>query len=182
MATPPVFLDAEILYASSMNKIGLWKVGSTTISGATTAVLDGCFSSDYRDYLLTVDITGGTANTELFMQFRVGGVASATAYNYSSFGTFPNGVVSSSTTGGAATGAALTFIPLVQQSSFSYYIGQPNLAVHTSFSGDWLYDDGGAQIMRRTIGRHRISTAYTGIQVFTSAAWTGKISVYGYRD
>jgi hypothetical protein len=130
---------------------------------------------------LTVDVTGGTANTELFMQFRVGGVAAATNYNYSSFGTFPNGTVSSSTTGGTATGATLTFVPATQQSSFSYYIGQPNRAVFTTFSGDWLYDDGGAQIMRRTIGRHKTATAYTGVQVFTSAAWTGKITVYGYR-
>jgi hypothetical protein len=190
MAIPtlPTFSAGEILTSDVMNDVsilgnyqGLFYIGSTTITSLTTAVLDGCFSSDFRDYLLTVDVTGGSANTELFMQFRVGGVAAATNYNYASFGTFPNGTVSSSTTGGTATGGALTFVPQTQQSSFSYYIGQPNLAVFTSFSGDWLYDDGGAQIMRRTIGRHKTATAYTGVQVFTSAAWTGKISVYGYR-
>jgi hypothetical protein len=182
MATPPDFTSGAVLTAAQMNTIGLWKVGSTTITSATTAVLDGCFSSDYRDYLLIVDVTGGTGNLELAMQFRVGGVAAATNYNYANFGTFPNGTVSSGTTGGAATSAALTFVPQTQQSSFSYYIGQPNLAVFTSFSGDWLYDDGSAQIMRRTIGRHKTATAYTGVQVFTSAAWTGKITVYGYRS
>ena len=161
---------------------GLVLVGSTTITSATTAVLDGCFSSTYRDYLLTVDVTGGTSNTELLMQFRVGGVASATLYNYAQFGTYPDGTVANGTSGGAATSVALTFIPSVQNHSTNYYIGQPNLATHTSFSGDWLYDDGGASIMRRTIGRHRNSVAYTGVQVLTGSAWTGKISVYGYRS
>ena len=190
MAIPtlPTFSAGEILTSDVMNDVstlgnyqGLFYIGSTTITSATSAVLDGCFSSDYRDYLLTVDVTGGTGNLELAMQFRVGGVAAATNYNYANFGTQPNGTVSNGTTGAAATSAALTFIPATQQTSFSYYIGQPNRTVFTTFSGDWLYDDGGAQIMRRTIGRHKTATAYTGVQVFTSAAWTGKITVYGYR-
>jgi hypothetical protein len=182
MTTPPDFTSGAVLTAAQMNTIGLWKVGSTTITGQTTAVLDGCFSSDFRDYLLVVDATAGTANTELVMQFRVGGVAAVTNYNYANFGTQPNGTVSNGTTGGAATSAALTFIPATQNISASYFIGQPNLAVFTSFGGDWTYDDGGAQIMRRTIGRHKTATAYTGVQVFTGSAWTGKITVYGYRS
>ena len=180
--TYPSFSSGDILKASDMNAVGLWLVGSTTITSATTAVLDGCFSSDFRDYLLTVDATAGTANTELVMQFRVGGVAAATNYNYANFGTQPNGTVSSGTTGGAATSAALTFIPATQNVATSYFIGQPNLAVFTSFGGDWSYDDGGAQIYRRTIGRHKTATAYTGVQVFTGSAWTGKITVLGYRN
>jgi hypothetical protein len=182
MATPPDFTSGAVLTAAQMNSVGLWKVGSTTITSATTAVLDGCFSSDFRDYLLTVDITGGTSNTELAMRFRVGGVAAATNYNYAQFGTQADGTVANGTSGGAATSVALTFIPSVQNHSTNYYIGQPNLAVFTSFSGDWLYDDLGITIGRRTVGRHRTATAYTGIQVFTGSAWTGKITVYGYRS
>ena len=182
MATPPVFSSGAVLTAAQMNSVGLWFVGSTTNSGTTTAVLDGCFSSDFRDYLLVVDATGGTANTELVMQFRVGGVAAATNYNYAQFGAQPTGVSSNSAPGAAAASVGLTFVPAVQQISCNYFIGQPNLAVFTSFSGDWLYDDTGVSIMRRTIGRHRTATAYTGVQVLTSAAWTGKISVFGYRN
>ena len=182
MATPPVFSSGAVLTAAQMNSVGLWFVGSTTVTGVTTGVLDGCFSSDFRDYLLVVDVTGGTANTELAMQFRVGGVAAATNYNYGQFGANPAGVSSNSAPGASVASASLTFIPATQQNSCNYFIGQPNLAVFTSFSGDWYYDDGGAQIMRRTIGRHKTATAYTGIQVFTGSAWTGKISVFGYRN
>jgi hypothetical protein len=182
MATPPDFSSGAVLTAAQMNSVGLWFVGSTTITSATTAVLDGCFSSDFRDYLLVVDATTGTANTELFMQFRVGGVAAATNYVYSQFGTQPNGTAANGTSGGAASSVALTFIPATQPVSCNYFIGQPNLAISTSFAGDWLYDDNSVAINRRTIGRHKVSTAYTGIQVFTSAAWTGKITVFGYRN
>jgi hypothetical protein len=178
----PDFSPGEVLTASAMDSIGLWLVGSTTVTAQTTAILDGCFSSSYRDYLLVVDVTGGTSNQELVMNFRVGGAAAVTNYNYSQWGALPNGTASNTTTGGADTKVALTFIPQTQQNSCNYFIGQPNLAVFTSFSGDWLYDDGTTTIARRTIGRHRTATAYTGVQVSTGTTWTGKISVFGYRN
>lgn len=180
--TYPVFSAGEVLRAQDMNAVGLWLVGSTTVTAQTTGVLDGCFTSDYRDYLLVVDVTGGTGNLELNMNFRVGGVAAVTNYNYAQWGALPNGTTSNTTTGGADTKVALTFIPATQNISCSYFIGQPNLAVFTAFSGDWLYDDGSVTIGRRTIGRHRTATAYTGVQVSTSAAWTGKISVFGFKN
>jgi hypothetical protein len=178
----PDFSPGEVLTASAMDQVGLWLVGSTTVTAQTTGVIDGCFSSDYRNYMMTVTVTNGTANNELVAQLRVGGSPAATNYNFVGFGALPNGSASNGTGGGGATSLALTFIPQSLQSATSFFIGQPNVAVNTFFSGDWYYDDGGTAIGRRIVGQHKTATAYNGIQVFSSVNWTGNIRIYGMRD
>ena len=168
-------------YVNNNINSGLVYIDSVTVTSNTTGTIENCFSSTYRDYLVNVDVTGGTANSELEMYLRVSSTNAVTNYNYSQFGTLPNGTANNSSTGGNDTKIPITFIPATQQISASYFIGQPNLAAFSSFNGPWVYDDGGTAIHRTTIGRHRTATAYTGIQIKTGTAWTGLITVYGFR-
>jgi hypothetical protein len=169
--------------APAQNPTGLELVESRTVTNIGEVILENCFSATYRDYQVIVDITNGTANQEMNMQFRAGGVtASSAAYHFAQFGTVANGTASNTTTGSAAQQIPITFIPATQQNSTNYFIGQPFLTGFTMFSGDWLYDDGGTYIGRRTIGRHRVSASYTGLRISTANAWTGAVSVYGYRN
>jgi hypothetical protein len=178
----PDFSPGEVLTAAAMDSIGLWLVGSTTVTAQTTGVVDGCFSSNFRNYMMTVTVTNGTANQEISAQLRVGGSPAATNYNFVGFGAQPNGTASNGTGGGGTTSIALTFIPASLQATTSFFIGQPNIAVNTFFSGDWYYDDNSIAIGRRIIGQHKTATAYTGIQVFAASNWTGNIRIYGMRD
>jgi len=180
--TYPSFSAGEVLRAADMNAVGMWLVGSTTVTAQTTGVVDGCFSSQYRNYMMTVTVSDGTANLELVAQLRAGGSPAASNYNSVAFGALPNGSASNGTAGGGASFLPITFVPASKQNATSFFIGQPNVAVNTFFSGDWYYDDGGAAIGRRIIGQHKTASAYTGIQVSTSAAWTGQIRIYGLRD
>jgi hypothetical protein len=71
MATPPLFLDGEILYASSLNKIGLWFVSSGTITATTGGNFDSVFTADYLNYRITVNATtGATASPALEFALR----------------------------------------------------------------------------------------------------------------
>ena len=166
----------------AQNPTGLEFIDSRTITGTAEAIFENCFSATYRDYQVIVDITSGTANQEMNMQFRVGGTtASGADYYFGQFGVVSNGTASNTTTGGAAQQIPITFIPATQQNSTNYFIGQPFLTGYTMYSGDWMYDDGGTFIARRTIGRHRVSASYTGLRISTANNWTGAVYVYGYR-
>jgi hypothetical protein len=178
----PDFSPGEVLTAAAMDSIGMWLVGSTTVTAQTTGIVDGCFSGNYRNYMMTVTVSDGTANSELVAQLRVGGSPATTNYNSVAFGALPNGTASNGTAGGGASSLPITFVPASKQNATSFFIGQPNEAVNTFFSGDWYYDDGGTSIGRRIIGQHKTASAYTGIQISTSAAWTGRIKIYGLRD
>jgi hypothetical protein len=168
-------------YVNNNINSGLVYIDSVTVTASLTATFENCFSSTYRDYQVIVDVTGGSANTELEMYLRVASTNAITNYNYSQFGTLPNGTANNSTTGASDTKVPITFIPATQQISASYFIGQPNVAAFSSFNGPWVYDDGGTSIHRTTIGRHRTATAYTGLQIKTGSTWTGLVTVYGYR-
>ena len=178
--TFPSFVPGEVLRSQDMNAVGMWLVGSTTVTAQTTGVVDGCFSSEYRNYMMTVNVTGGTTNTELQAQFRVGTTPTATAYNWQAPGAL--GAAYNGDANASDTKFPVTFVPNPANNATSYFIGNPNVNVQTTFLGDWLYDDGGARILRRVGGRQQSTNQFTGIQVFTSAAWTGNIRIYGIRN
>jgi hypothetical protein len=85
--TYPSFSSGEVLRATDMNAVGMWKVGTFTASGTSRAlVCDNVFTSDYRNYKVVIKM-GGVSNTNwLYFQFidtagtTVSGSYFATAY------------------------------------------------------------------------------------------------------
>jgi hypothetical protein len=184
---------------------GMWKITPTSVSGTgatiapdgsvlvasggTSVTLEGVFSAKYQNYEVIFSNWRGSAVAVLNMQLRVGGSTSATGYYYStSFGTgFYTGtgnmqavgnanatVISTdalcNTSAGSASGARATFY-------------QPNLAVHTGFTGFSIDARTGGNGRHGFSGFHNVATAYTGLVVsgssgnFTSLT----VSVYGYN-
>jgi hypothetical protein len=178
MATPPVFLDAEILYASSMNKIGLWLVKTQTVGSAVSSVtVTGAFSSDYDNYLILM--SGGTGSTSASIGIQVG--ASATSYyGFMSYGDAAtntplgagrNNVAQMNWVGGHTTG---------QASHVRVEVFNPFKAAYTKFNGGAYQNGTGYGTMQ---GEHRLATSYTSF-ILTPDAGTitgGTIYVYGYR-
>ena len=176
----PDFSPGEVLTADAMDSIGLWLVGSTTVTAQTTGIVDNCFTDNYRNYQVVVSVTAGTINQELKAQFRIGGAPTATNYNWQAFGVL--GAAFNANAVAADTSFPITFVPDPANNATSFFIGLPKVAARTSFAGDWLYDDGGTRIARRVMGRQSSLTAFDGIQIFSAANWTGNIRVYGLRD
>jgi hypothetical protein len=178
MATPPVFLDAEILYASSMNKIGMWLVKTQTVGSAVSSVtVTNAFSADYDNYLIVM--SGGTGSTSASIAIQVG--ASATGYyGFMSYGTSStntplgagrNNATQMNWVGGHTTG---------QASTVRVEVFNPFKAAYTKFNGG-TYQNGSDY--GTVQGEHRVATSYTSF-ILTPDAGTitgGTIYVYGYR-
>jgi hypothetical protein len=177
MATPPVFLDTEILYASSMNKIGMWLVKTQAIGGGVSSVtVTGAFSADYDNYLITV--SGGVNSIDGYtLDLKFG--ATVTGYYYSMIYTSWNSVVQ------AAGGADTNRIDYVGQSGTGgvnafIEVNSPfltkNTTVRASIPNSTFYGGTSNGILKNT-------TSYTSFILGTTAGTMtgGTIRVYGYR-
>ena len=188
MATPPTFSSGAVLTAAQMNGVGLWLVSSTTIGSAVSTInIDGCFTSDYRNYLIV--FTGTNASTSNIIQgnWRSGGVnlagagtyqyaatrfdSSATAYNFGS-------------TGNTFFETGVNCFVGVTSNGFAMYVYNPQ---STSFETSASLTGTGVITGPTTVStaiRLAVTTTVTGVQ-FRASAGTftgGTIRVYGLRD
>ena len=188
MATPPSFFAGAVLTAAQMNSVGLWLVSSTTIGSAVSTInIDGCFTSDYRNYLIVFTGTNSSTTNIIQGNWRSSGAnlagagtyqygvtrfdSSATAYNYGSTGNtfFETGI-------NCFTG--------VTTNGFAMYVYNPQ---STSFETTASLTGTGVISGPSTVSaaiRLAVTTTVTGVQ-FRASAGTytgGTIRVYGLRD
>ena len=180
MATPPDFTSGQILTAAQMNSVGLWKVASGTLSLTTTAsdVL-ACFTSDYTNYRLLMNITARSTTSQLNMRYLIG--STSTNVNY-----FQGGLGSDYGSNATAyfqrtnDGTQLSFDSNTGTASYSMDIMSPQLATATRHYGQTVqstnpvcYHFGGAQTGL---------IQHTGFQISCSAGTaTLEYQVFGYR-
>jgi hypothetical protein len=184
--TFPIFAAGDVLRATDMNAVGMWKVASVSFTNASTSspvVFLGCFSSTYKNYLLKWNTSSGGANQEIFGQF-LSGSTPATTNDYRFAQTGSNNFSQVANNGNSAIGGLSMGYTLANGASggeTSFY--NPNLAVRTVFFGDFIYDDGGTLIGRRYAGLHNLANAYTGFRFYPNAGvMTGTATIYGYTD
>lgn len=154
--------------------------GKVSFSASTTVNINGCFTADYDNYLLVLDMTHAASNS-ITARLRVGGVdSSATSYHYEIlYGT-----------GASATAAATASAAYIQgdfagtRRSAELKLYGPALAATTV----WEYR--GSTILTATTmglftqsGQHVVSTAYDGISLIAPASTiTGSVRIYGYNN
>jgi hypothetical protein len=179
MATPPVFLDAEILYASSMNKIGMWLVKTQTIGSAVSSVtVTGAFSADYDHYKIIVQANSIAAGGP-YMTLQLG--STTTGYYWGAAGViYSTGAFSGITTNNGSSWNRLGPGTTVGMSGV-YDLLNPFKNENTMITG--TYADGPAGSAAVGSGILDNTTSYTAFTVgVTSSTMTGgTIYVYGYR-
>jgi hypothetical protein len=181
----PDFSPGEVLTAAAMDSIGLWKVTTVSFTAATAASpvdLIGCFTSDYLNYLVKINLTAATANVEISAQM-LSGTTPASGGNYRLAGTGATGAAVASDDGALArTTIPVTFSTANGTVGAELLLYQPQTAVRTNFFCDFFYDDGGTLIYRRYGGQHNLANSYDGLRIFSSSGnITGTATVYGYR-
>ena len=191
----PVFASGDVLNASDMNAVGLWRVTDCTVTssggtaatasngvitlgtGNTSVTVNSAFSSNYNRYRITIDnIVASNAGD---LQFRVG---SATAqyygiYNYQistgTSNTFYQNATGSAYIGGLSTSGS------AGEQTITFDISQPNQATRTSWTGQSFgnnyYFNFGYQLAD--------TTQHTSFTIFPTAGTLtgGQIRVYGYQ-
>lgn len=186
MATPPTFTSGEVLTAAQMNSIGSWKVTTYSFSGNTAPYVDNCFTSDFTNYKVYINMSSATADL-VYMRFR-NGSGDVTTANYAWAGYYISQFSAPTVTGEGSSGAV------------NYgRIGWADASVVNNYNMDVMnpYDTGstawfcphqqggtGFQYARNMQGLFYGTGSMTGIKVFTANGYalTGTITVYGWRE
>jgi len=177
--TYPSFTTGEVLTASDMNAVGLWKIAETTFSAQTTIAIDNCFSSNYAHYLITYNLTTNISGQYTGLRLRASGTAKSANYDRSALYTTTSGVTG---VDGYGTGQSEWY--LAGQSTTLLvghaYLYNPNVSARTGFTGSAAYP--GAYL---ACGSQTESYVADGFQVAAAgnaATYTGTIRVYGIRN
>ena len=178
----PDFSPGEVLTAAAMDSIGLWLVGSYTVTGGSTVIIcNSCFSSNYKNYRIVADINCST-DMEFRMQMRDGTGADGSA-NYSWQRLLVDGAA---LTAQRSTGITYGIINFgnAETTALTCDVFSPNISGERTF---WQTE---GLTQSSTVRIERLNTifgankAFTGFQIERSTGTFdgGTIKVYGYRD
>jgi len=186
MATPPDFSVGQVLTAAHMDAVGLWKVDSGTLSGATTN-FEGCFTDDFTNYLITIDQVQVSGSANIYLKLMNGSsVTTGNDYFWATVRLNQSNVASNTAsatqplgfTGFGHDGANNVPIGLIKLDVFA-----PKVAVRTLIKTASVAYGGSETQTADGAVRHNLVNAYDGIQFLTNTAVTmgGNVTIYGYR-
>lgn len=178
--TFPVFANGDVLNASDMNAVGLWKIAATSFSASSLVEVNNCFSSNYDNYLVTASFYG-SAVSSTWLRVKTSTAENGAVYDR-------NGAYWFTGTWNAFDAANQTYLFLQNHTTSSSnrssgYLTffNPNKAEQTAVLS--TFSDYTGQFIQLN---HRIETTtqYTGIQLLPSVGGqtiTGNVAVYGYK-
>ena len=177
----PDFSPGEVLTAAAMDSIGLWKIAETSFTTAANPFINGCFSSNYQNYLVKILVQASTP-VNLFVRVRSGVSTPETGSVYDGYGfRFDTGI--SSLISANQTRQYLCDVSATAnfRSAIALDFYGPNETQHTVMnSHSWDSNTGAVYFPSSRI---ETTTAYTGIDLVpSSGTLTGTMRVYGYRN
>lgn len=176
MATPPDFVAGQVLTAAQMNAVGIWEIKNQTIGTAVSSVtVTDAFSTDYDNYLITINNGAGSAAADLTIKFG----AVATGYYWNIVGSSWNGTPAAA---GSTSDVYIRYQGNINTTTgYSTEIGvqSPFLAKQTVVNSRFVTTVNAYT----SIGMLNDSVSYTSFVIApTSGTLTGgTIRVYGYR-
>lgn len=182
----PTFASGDVLNASDMNAVGLWKITSVSLNAVTNNI-SNVFSSTYDSYRVVIsDLNSATSTTRLVtLRFRTTSDDTGANYFWSAYGFYGTTAFN----GGASGSTYSEIISLADSTNdgaaVAFDVHNPNLAKATVFSGHSIgYQSNVTNHASRLIaGGVNTSTQYTGFSIIgTTDALSGTVRVYGYRN
>ncbi len=154
--------------------------GRITYTNATSIIVNGCFTSAFRNYRVSID-GSGTAATLVFL-LRASGTNSITNYDRTE-NVARNATVASSTSLNGTSATVIGFANTLMQADME--ISGPQLAAPTTF-----LSRGGVHANPAVLSTanglvlnymsHRASTAYDGFELQLSGSQSGVVRIYGF--
>lgn len=169
----------SIVVAGSGSSASVVGLGSVDFASATSLSLNGVFSAEYDNYMISIRHLGTSTTSSLDARLRVSSVDAQTNYTYQYLIAQSTNVTGArSTYGYAVIGNASS----TQRSGDTVFVYGPYLAQPTAFRnvsaggrdnayiGDWACT-------------HSTASSYDGITLFaaTSSTLSGNVAVYGLR-
>jgi len=179
----PDFSPGEVLTAGAMDSIGLWLVGSTSFATTANPFINGCFSSNFENYVIKVLVEASTP-VNLNFRMRSGTSTPEMGAVYDRFGFYFSGSGSIVTLINAnGTSAFLTDVTNVggNRSAVTIEMFGPNTPRPT-IANTQSWDSNSGSVYFPSF-RIETNTAYTGIELLpSSGTLTGSMRVYGLRN
>lgn len=182
----PVFASGDVLNASDMNAVGLWRVGGGALSTATTN-FSGVFTNDFTNYRIVIDQPAASGAADFYLKFLFAstGLATTTSNYYWAY----RGITSGGGSGDSASAASSlgymgwTTSGAGGEGGLVFDILQPQLAKKTTVIGNTMSLGSGVYISRSGGFAWDVADQFSGFQITSSSAATlsGNVSVYGYR-
>jgi hypothetical protein len=176
--TYPVFASGDVLNASDMNAVGLWKVATATFTGtSSTIAIDNCFTTNYTNYRIMVDNMTATAAV-INLKLRSSGTPNSANYYQGGWLVSYAGSTSVVNRNNSTDG-----IYVIYPNGTSYPTGlqldikSPQKTERTVFGGNSTFWDGALTIG----GYHDNSNSFDGFQLSSVYNLSGTITVYGYN-
>jgi hypothetical protein len=152
--------------------------GLITFTGVSSVSINGAFSSAYRDYKIIHKSSGSSANAELRLRLRAGGVDRTSSYRSHTiyYDTAPSPVITGFDSGdflrlGWVEGVSAS------RNSHSIEIFEPALSTRTNFVSTFT-----SYVSGTSGGGVLINTSYDGFTLYTSTGtWSGNLKIYGYN-
>lgn len=175
----PVFSSGDVLPASDMNAIGMWLVASTSFTGAGVVIINNCFTSNYTNYMVNINLRGSTA-AQPFIKLRAGGTDASSAYNYGGYYiAMSGGAITGEGALGGTSGFRIGAYGANEYGS-NTYIYNPAVAVSSTYTSNCQAAEDYARYFG---GYHGTAAAYDGMSlVLSSGTVTGRIRIYGMRN
>lgn len=163
---------------------GLTFITVSSFSAVSSVSLNNCFSTTYENYAIQYVSTSASANSNISMRLRVGGVDASGASDY-----IRQAMVGYSTSIALATATGSSWgIGGMTTGSYQFAskmeIFNPFLATRTNMTSRFDGFEGAGSVWQSGADgfNHILSTSYDGFTVLASTGTiTGKIFVYGYQ-
>jgi hypothetical protein len=173
-----VMTPSSIAYSGTSASINA--DGSVVFSACSSLSLNGVFTADYDNYMVTVRMKMGSSFPNLYMRLRALGT-DASGSNYTRQYLTSSGTTTDANRLTSLTEATVGFTTAVEGGT-NFYVFGPYLAQPTAtrsvgvagYAGAYLQDDACT---------HSLSTSYDGLTLFPSTSnCTGLLTVFGFNQ
>jgi hypothetical protein len=170
--------DAEWI---AVPEAGLTLITAETFSAVSSVSLDGCFTSDYRNYRLLLEADNSTTATTQMRLRASGSDNSASVYDI--HGVHNSGASVFGFNSQDASLWTLTVTSSLQTRWFSFDLWRPQLAAATLLNVTLGQTSGATGIGATTSGVHTEGNVFDGFSLIASTGTiTGIVRVYGYKN
>lgn len=165
---------------------GLVLVSSSSFTAQTGVDIDSCFSSQYANYRVVIDLSAISANDTVVFVFRdSSGNITSSNYDYTMLEWYSGSVAATSSLAVGNSRIQFTYTtPGYMAATIDIY--NPQVALRTQWTSNATSMNGTTWTLADRIdGNFRLTTQFTGFRLTTAggtATMTGTIRVYGYRN
>lgn len=164
---------------------GLVHINTTSVSAVSSQSFNNVFTSTYTNYRIVIDnMIGATANQDLNLRLRVGGVDASTGiYNAQELRGSGTTTSAARTTNGTVLQIGSIGYSAGETSSVVVELQNPQAATRTTWIANNMFlASGTGAINLNVYGYVANATQYDGFTIFgTTYAITGTISIFGYK-